>query len=382
MVAGLGTRMSVQMIEKFRSPQAIFRASASELRAQGLPGSVAHSIASGCPFEDAVEQQERMKAASATLLPYLDPRYPPLLREIFDPPLVLYAKGQLDLLQEPALGIVGTRSPSPYGLTVAERLAIDLSQAGLVISSGMARGIDTQAHRATLQAGGKTIAVFGCGVDVLYPTENRKLRDAIAERGLLISEFPMGTPGYAQNFPIRNRIISGISLGILVIEGAQYSGSAITARIALDQGRELFAIPGPITSRQSWGPNLLIKDGAKLVQDWNDVLSELSPESRRRLARSKQMEINELSDSATFEARSASYSQVPDLVFLGPMQSLGTGILSKLRADSAMQLDELLESLEGFSSSEVIAVLFELELRGLIRQMPGKRFIKVWAGRG
>ena len=205
------------------------------------------------------------------------------LREIFDPPILLFARGRVELLQSIVLAVVGTRRPTPYGLAVAERLSADLSHAGLTIVSGMARGIDTAAHKGALAAGGDTIAVLGCGVDVVYPSENRKLAAELAVKGLIVSEFPMGTVAFPQNFPIRNRIISGISLGVLVVEGAQYSGSAITAKLAMDQGREVFAVPGNITSKLSWGPNLLIKQGARLVQDWNDVVAELPAESRRHL---------------------------------------------------------------------------------------------------
>jgi DNA processing protein len=178
--------------------------------------------------------------------------------------------------------MVGTRRPTPYGLAAAERLSADLAKAGLTIVSGLAAGIDTAAHLAALRSDGNTIAVFGCGVDVLYPSNNRKLYNDIAGRGLLVSEFPMGAPAFPQNFPIRNRIVSGLSLGVVIVEGAQHSGSAITAKLAMDQGREVFAVPGNITSKMSWGPNLLIKEGgAKLVQEWSDVTNELHPAIRR-----------------------------------------------------------------------------------------------------
>jgi len=179
--------------------------------------------------------------------------------------------------------VVGTRRPTPYGLAVAERIAGDLAHAGLTIVSGMARGIDSAAHKGALAHGGNTIAVLGCGVDVVYPSENRRLAAELAARGLIVSEFPIGAVAFPQNFPIRNRIVSGISVGVLVVEGAQYSGSGITAKLAIDQGREVFAVPGNITSKLSWGPNLLIKQGARMVQDWNDVVSELPPEARRHL---------------------------------------------------------------------------------------------------
>ena len=177
----------------------------------------------------------------------------------------------MELLEHLMLGIVGTRRPTAYGTQVAHATGQGSGEAGLTIASGMARGIDTAAHRAVLEAGGDTVAVFGCGVDEVYPSENRKLAE-MAEKGLIISEFPMGAPPYPQNFPVRNRIISGMSAGVLVVEGGEYSGSTITAKLAAEQNREVFAVPGNITSKMSWGPNLLIKQGAKLVQEWNDVV--------------------------------------------------------------------------------------------------------------
>src|SRR5438270_773277 len=283
LIPGLGTRTSGKLLDRFRTPQAIFRASRTELEGAGLTGAVAQSIASGTTFDDAATQQTKMAETGAELITIGDPRYPHLLREIFDPPIVLYARGRIELLQSIMLGVVGTRRPSPYGLAVAERLSADLAHAGLTIVSGMARGIDTAAHKGTLAAGGDTVAVLGCGVDIVYPSENRRLAGEIAAKGLIVSEFPMGATAFPQNFPIRNRIISGMSVGVLVVEGAQYSGSAITAKLAMDQGREVFAVPGNITNKLSWGPNLLIKQGAKIVQDWNDVVVELPAETRRRL---------------------------------------------------------------------------------------------------
>lgn len=366
LIPGLGTRRAGKLIERFRSPQSVFRASRSELEAFGLPGSSAQSIASGCTFEDALAQQEKMQECGATAVPISDPRYPPRLREIFDPPIVLFARGRLELLASLLLGVVGTRRPSHYGVMAAERLAADLSTAGLTIASGMARGIDTVAHRAAMDAGGNTVAVFGCGVDQLYPAENRKLRDQIAAKGLLISEFPMGAPAYPQNFPIRNRIISGMSVGVLVVEGAQFSGSSITARLALEQGRDVFAVPGNITSKMSWGPNLLIKQGAKLVQEWNDVVVELAPDDRRRLTGAQQaLDLTQADRPAP---------PLPE----GPMADVCRSILGVLRPDEPSQLDKLLDLLEEHSSSELIAALFELELIGLVRQLPGKHFVTVW----
>jgi DNA processing protein len=364
LVPGIGTRRGVQLIEKFGTPQLLFRASVSELESVGVPPGAARSLASGCTFDDAVVQQGRLRSTGAELITFHDARYPALLREILDPPLTLFARGNAALLEHPGIAIVGTRRPTPYGLAVSEKLAGDLAAAGLSVISGMARGIDTAAHRAALAVGGRTAAVFGCGVDVTYPSENRKLHEEIAAKGLVLSEFPMGAPAYPQNFPIRNRIVSGISSGVLVVEGAQYSGSAITARLALDQGREVFAVPGNITSQASWGPNLLIRQGAKLVTTAQDVINELAPEIRRRIQ-------NGTGASKTNESKQATLP-------LGPNTALGEQILQRLTVDQPTHIDGLLDCLENYSSSEIVAVLFELELLGLVRQLPGKQFVKVW----
>jgi DNA processing protein len=286
---------------------------------------------------------------------------------------MLFARGNVDLLGRLAVAVVGTRRPSTYGMTAAARLAGDLANAGLVIVSGMARGIDSAAHKAALEGGGDTLAVYGCGVDELYPAENRKLSEQIAGRGLLVSDFPMGTPPYPQNFPMRNRIVSGLSLGVLVVEGGQYSGSAITAKLAADQGREVFAVPGNITSRTSWGPNLLIKQGAKLVQEWNDVVVELKPEDRLSLVQRCRNRLNLKENEDTASGR------VPQTSLdFGPMTGLAKVILGGLTTDAPVGLDALIETLPGNSPSEIIATLFELEISGLIRQLPGKSFLRVW----
>jgi DNA processing protein len=251
-------------------------------------------------------------------------------------------------------------------VAATKRLASDLAAARVTIVSGMARGIDTAAHQAALEVQGNTVAVFGCGVDMIYPAENRKLAAQIVSKGLILSEFALGAPPFPQNFPVRNRIVSGMSAGVLVVEGAQYSGSAITARTAMDQGREVFAVPGNITSKMSWGPNLLIKQGAKLVQDWNDVVVELSPEDRRRLIVAGQASLEAAPDGS------------PKSPLTSPQSELQKGLISRIPADEAIDLDRIVETFDGHSSSEVIAALFELEVLGLVRQLPGKNFIKVW----
>ena len=370
MVPGLGTLGALRALERFKSPQAVFRASASELEGAGLTPAQARNVASGCSFEDAVDQQQKMMNAGAELISIQDPRYPARLREIFDPPLAMFALGRKELMNSHTIGVVGTRRPSPYGMAASERLSADLAKAGLTITSGMARGIDTSAHRAALAESGDTVAVLGCGVDVIYPSENRRLHEEICQKGLVLSEFPMGAPAYPQNFPIRNRIVSGLSLGVLIVEGAQHSGSAITAKLAMDQGREVFAVPGNITSKMSWGPNLLIKQGAKLVQEWTDVTNELPAAVRRDLVMKAQQ-------------RMLSESLVPILETLEPaaeepMKALARKLLNQLQVDVPQQLESLVESFEGVSSSELISALFDLEMSGLVRQLPGKNFVKLW----
>lgn len=370
MSAGVGTRKAGQLVEIFRSPVAIFRASAEELEAAGLSPAAAQSISSGCAFEEAAMQHEKVAEMGVELVPITDARYPPRLRDIFDPPPLLYARGRVELLGHLMLGVVGTRRPTAYGMQVATRLSKDLSEAGLTIASGMARGIDTAAHRAVLEAGGDTIAVFGCGVDEVYPSENRKLAETLAQRGLVISEFPMGAPPFPQNFPVRNRIISGMSAGVLVVEGGEYSGSTITAKLAAEQNREMFAVPGNVTSKMSWGPNLLIKQGAKLVQEWNDVVSELKAEDRRALVEQVRNKLN-LQEKMVGESATA----VPASEVSGHSRV----VLNALKQDAPVGLEALVEVLEELSLSDIMACLFELELSGLVRQMPGKSYIRVWA---
>jgi len=372
LVPGLGTRTAGKLLERFRTPRAAFRASRSELEAAGVNGAVAQSIASGCTFDEAAGEQDKMAETGAVAITLGDPQYPQPLREIFDPPIVLYARGRVELLQSLALAVVGTRRPTPYGVAAAERLSADLAHAGLTIVSGMARGIDTAAHKGALTAGGGTIAVLGCGVDVIYPSENRGLATQLAEKGLIVSEFPMGSVAFPQNFPIRNRIISGLSLGVLVVEGAQYSGSAITAKLAMDQGREVFAVPGNITSKLSWCPNLLIKQGARLVQDWNDVVNDLPAESRRHLIERGKQQI------LAAGGETAGATQASLLDGAAGLGTVARRTLEALQVDAAVHLDDLIEKVEDVSSSELIAALFELEMSGLVKQLPGKNFVKVW----
>jgi len=361
---GLGPTKARKLVEHFGSVEAVFHASLTELEGTGIQAVSAQSIATGKSGELAREEIARIAAAGVTVVSAEDSCYPSRLKEIYDPPLVLYVRGNPEVLTQPGIAMVGTRHPTPYGSGMAERLACDLAAQGLVIISGMARGVDTASHRGAISAKGKTVAVFGTGVDVIYPKENSRLSEQIlALGGALISEFAMGTFAAPQNFPIRNRILSGMSIGVLVVEAAEYSGTRITARCALEQNRDVFAVPGNVTNKNSWGPNTLIKQGAKLVATWEDVWEDLPPEVKLALTPTVARE----SGSAT------SASLFPD-EGLPPHEKK---ILSLLKADEATQIDEIVEKLEQeMSSSEIFAALFELELTGKIKQMPGKNFVK------
>jgi DNA processing protein len=361
---GLGPTKARKLSLRFSGPEGVFRASLTELEGAGIQAVSAQSIATGKWAELAREEIAKAAAAQVTVVSMEDPAYPPRLKEIYDPPLVLYARGNVELLVQPGIAMVGTRHPTPYGSGMAERLACDLANQGLVIISGMARGVDTASHRGAISVKGKTIAVFGTGVDVIYPKENSRLSEQIlALGGALISEFALGTFAAPQNFPIRNRILSGMSVGVLVVEAGEYSGTRITARCALEQNRDVFAVPGNVTNKNSWGPNTLIKQGAKLVATWEDVWEDLPPEVKLALTPTMGGESGEHSSASLFPEDG-----------LPPHEKR---ILGLLKADEPTHIDELVERLETeMSSSEIFAALFELELTGKVRQMPGKNFVK------
>jgi len=361
---GLGPTSVRKLVQHFGSPEAVLRASLTELEGAGMQAVSAQSLATGKSAELAREELARARDASITVVTMDDPLYPRRLKEIYDPPVILYVRGDASLLEKPGIAVVGTRHPTPYGSGMAERLGSDLAAQGLVIISGMARGVDTAGHRGAISAKGKTIAVFGTGVDVIYPKENSRLSEQIlSSGGALISEFPLGTFAAPQNFPIRNRIISGMSIGVLVVEAAEYSGTRITARLALEQNRDVFAVPGNVTNKNSWGPNTLIKQGAKLVATWEDVWEDLPTEVRLTLA-----------PSVSAESRGTNSASLFPEDGLPPHERR---ILSLLKADEATHIDQIVEKLESkLSSSEIFAALFELELNGKVRQMPGKNFVK------
>jgi DNA processing protein len=360
LVPGLGARLSGKLLRSFGSPEAVFAAPLTELEACRLPAAVAQAIHSQKALDDAAKELDEFAKLGGTLVHWEEAAYPRLLRETFDPPPLLYVRGDAALLARHAIAIVGTRRPTPYGNQMAERLARDLAAHGLVLVSGLARGIDSSAHKGALAAtNGATIGVLGCGIDVVYPKENRKLFAQMIERGAIVTEFPLGTYPAPQNFPIRNRIIAGMSLGVVVVEGAQYSGSLITARLAMEFSREVYGVPGLATEPRAFGPNQLIKQGAKLVTQFEDVIEELPTAIRAELGPVA---------AASPEERATLFEQA-----LSPSER---ALYDLLTPGEARQIDDLVET-SGLSSSEVLATLFELEMRGVVRQLPGKQFLKV-----
>jgi DNA processing protein len=285
-----------------------------------------------------------------------DDRYPAWLRAIPDPPAVLYCDGRIEPRDRQAVAIVGARKATPYGLRVTETLARELSGAGFTIVSGFARGIDAAAHRAALDAGGRTIAVLGCGLDVNYPPEHGRLREEIAASGAVLTEFAPGTQPRPMNFPQRNRIISGLSLGVVVVEAAEDSGSLITARLALEQGREVFAVPGSIDAPLSRGPHGLIKQGAKLVETVDDIIEELLPQM----------------DTAVAPKRRPGFSKAAEIPNLSPEERL---LLDQMSRDP-LHLDDLTER-SGLTPAGVAGILLGLELKGAVRRLPGQRYYRL-----
>ena len=276
LVPGLGRSRLHRLIRRSGSPRDAFQRSPAELvRHFSLPRESQAFIASGCALRAAEDALKETRAEGIQVLSYFDDRYPQLLKEIFEPPLILYCLGNVETLCHPSIALVGSRRCSVYGKEVSRKLARDLASSGVGIVSGLARGIDSQAHLGALDAEGLTVAVLGSGVDVVYPRENRRLYERIREQGCIISEFPCGTFPAPRNFPVRNRMISGLCYGTVIAEAAEFSGSLITARLSLEQNREVFAVPGNVTSPGSYGPNYLIKQGAQPVLCAQDVLEEL-----------------------------------------------------------------------------------------------------------
>jgi DNA processing protein len=357
----LGPKRILEAIRELRAPDQIFALTLTELEGLRLPAEAAQFIFDGKARRAAEEEWSRVAEQDATVVTYSCSEYPELLREIYDPPPVLWVRGAAHLLSAPSIAVVGTRHPSPYGSGVAEMLARDLAARRLLIVSGMARGIDTCAHKGALAARMPTVAVWGTGIDVIYPKENKKLaEDILATGGAIVSEVPIGTFPAPQNFPRRNRIISGLSIGVLVVEASENSGTRVTARCAAEQNRDLYAVPGNVTNKGSWTPNTLIKQGAKLVATWEDVWEDLPSQVRLELegVESKPEPIASLLPEPELRAEEAMVLQI-------------------LRSDESMQIDEILETLETqLTSSEVFTALFELEMTGRVRCLPGKNYVR------
>jgi DNA processing protein len=341
------------LLSHFETPAAVLKASPRELiRVPGIDKKLASNIAHNKDGESFADDQiKRVNKLGARIVTIWDKEYPELLKRIYDPPALLYVLGRFSTKDRQALAIVGTRQPSLYGQVVAEAFSQELSRLGITTVSGLARGIDTIVHTSTLKADGRTIAVIGSGLDVPYPPENQKLMEQIEETGVVVSEFPMGAKPDATNFPRRNRIISGLALGTLVVESAEDGGAMITASTALDQDREVFAIPGNINEKRSTGPNKLIQDGrAKLVQTLDDIISELNIRLEKGSHRKEELPPVQLT---IFEQK-----------------------VYEMLGNDPVHIDDLADSLDT-STSDVLVTLLSLEFKGLIRQLPGKMFVRM-----
>ncbi|HEY0546948.1 MAG TPA: DNA-processing protein DprA [Pyrinomonadaceae bacterium] len=365
MTPGVGPRAAAKLLEQFGSAEAVFGARRGELESLRLRPEAIESILARSAEAQAEAEIERVRELGADILLLDDGVYPSLLREINDPPITLYVKGNwAECLDQPCIAMVGSRRCSTYGQNTALMLARDLAHRGVTIISGLARGIDAAAHRGALEAGGKTVAVMGTGIDLVYPRDHRKLAQEILEGGgALVSEFPLRTPPAPQNFPYRNRVISGLSLGVVLVEAAENSGSLITARLAMEQNREVFAVPGNITSRNSFGTNYLIKSaGAKLVQAWQDIATELPPEIAATL----------LPPSPT----KVDVNLIEQLELVpGDLTATEHAVWKLLSTDEPAHIDALAETSK-LPVQELTGTLLALEMRELIRQLPGKCFVR------
>jgi len=343
-------KLATKIMARFPNPAEVFRAAPEDFAGLGLGADKARELFTPELLERGRREVLDAEKKGFVLLTQDDEAYPDSLRETFDPPLVLYCMGRPEVLSEPSLAMVGARKPTPYGRAMAESLAREAGARGLVVVSGMAFGIDTQSHWGALDAG-RTVAVLGSGLDVLYPSSNRQLARRIAESGAVISEFPLKSQPLGFHFPLRNRIISGLSLAVIVIEATLHSGSLITARLALEQNRDVMAVPGNATSALSAGTNWLIQSGAKLVGRWADVADELPDYIKTRLAVTAE------------DSRPALPALTPD----------EAAVLERLKPDELTVIDDLVEATD-YSVSELLSILLGLELKGMIRQSPGKKF--------
>jgi len=347
---GVGSIFIQRLLDRFKTPETVFHAPTKELlKVEGLGEKVVGEIRKG-PLEKLVERELLLlKEVGGKIVTLKDDDYPKRLREIYDPPMLLYVRGELKKEDELAVSIVGSRKTSPYGRWATEKISQELARRGVTIVSGMARGIDSLAHWGAISGGGRTIAVLGCGVDVIYPRENRNLFTKIIDHGAVISEFPMGSPPEAGHFPKRNRIISGLSLGVVVVQASEKSGSLITAGYALEQGREVFAVPGNVGAEGSRGTNRLIREGAKMVESSEDILEEILPQWRRE--GEILQEVKRPEEDLIEEER----------------------ILYDLLGETPTHIDVMIRE-SRLDPGKVSSFLLDLELKGLVTQWPGKCF--------
>jgi DNA processing protein len=364
-VEGVGNVGFKALLEAFGTPRKVFEAPLSMIKAvPGIGDKTAPQIKA---FKDWKKVEKELECADRTgvsIVTSQDPLYPSQLLSTYDYPAFLYVKGHLKE-DDVNVAVVGSRTASTYGKFTTERLCRELVLRGITVISGLARGIDSAAHRGALSGKGRTIAVLGCGLDVVYPPENEKLFNEISLQGALISEFPFGTPPNAPNFPARNRIISGISLGVVVVEASEKSGSLITARIALEQGREVFAVPGSIDSSGSRGTNKLIKQGAKLIENVEDILEEILPQVTREPKSVKPDQRQKQPDDQQKILTSS-----PDLVLKETEKTVWQVLSQK-----PVHIDQIITS-TGLTAHEVLGILLNLELQGLIEQKPGKTYMR------
>jgi DNA processing protein len=348
---GVGSIIFKRLLDHFKTPEAVFNAPIKELlKIDGVGEKIANEIKRG-PDKKRVEKELKViKELGINILTLNDEGYPRRLKDIYDPPPILYVRGELKKEDELAVAIVGSRKTSPYGRWITEKLSLELARQGVTIVSGMARGIDSHAHRGAINGEGRTIAVLGCGVDVIYPPENRSLFYQIIERGAVISEFPMGSLPEGGHFPRRNRIISGLSIGVVVVQAGSESGSLITARFALEQGREVFAVPGNVGAEGSRGTHKLIKEGAKLVESSEDILEEILPQWKGKTI--------------------TSHEEVVE-IGLDPEEQM----IYKLLGENPIHIDTIIRETQ-FDPGKVSSLLLSLELKGFILQWPGKCFTK------
>lgn len=349
---GVGGISIKRLLDRFKTPEAVFQAPLEGLlQIEGLGEKVAREIRKGPVEKKVVKELSLLEEVGGKIMTIRDEFYPKRLKEIYDPPPLLYVRGDLKEEDELAVAIVGSRKTTPYGRWITEKIGQELARHGITIVSGMARGIDSHAHLGALSGGGRTIAVLGCGVDVVYPPENRNLYKRIIDQGAVLSEFPMSSPPEGGHFPKRNRIISGLSIGVVVVQAGMESGSLITANYALEQGREVFAIPGNVGSDSSRGTHQLIKDGAKLIESSEDILEEVLPQWRKE--REMPQEIERPVRDLTEEEK----------------------VLYEQLGETPLHIDALIRESQ-FEPGKVSSLLLNLELKGLISQWPGKCFSK------